>query len=149
MVTVEADVDRVECRLAAGELSCPSCGGVLDGVIGVMESRISAAAFELVERTDVGADVRDGLPRRVQRAQALARAALLSPPIAAGIRNQFSELDHGGPAWFIDLCSSAQRSSRRPHQVGGRSQRGRPQIAGCDGARPRRPARPGRRRRAR
>ncbi|MEQ6326699.1 hypothetical protein ABDZ15_21180, partial [Mycobacterium canetti] len=26
MVTVEADVDQVECRLAAGELSCPSCG---------------------------------------------------------------------------------------------------------------------------
>jgi hypothetical protein len=31
MVTVEADVDRVERRLAAGELSCPSCGGVLAG----------------------------------------------------------------------------------------------------------------------
>lgn len=26
MVTVEADVDQVERRLAAGELSCPSCG---------------------------------------------------------------------------------------------------------------------------
>ncbi|MDI3312933.1 MAG: hypothetical protein QJR12_01185 [Mycobacterium sp.] len=31
MVTVEADVDQVECRLAAGELSCPSCGSVLAG----------------------------------------------------------------------------------------------------------------------
>ena len=31
MVTVEADVDQVECRLAAGELSCPACGGVLTG----------------------------------------------------------------------------------------------------------------------
>jgi hypothetical protein len=31
MVTVEADVDQVECRLAAGGLSCPSCGGVLAG----------------------------------------------------------------------------------------------------------------------
>ncbi|HXO52140.1 MAG TPA: hypothetical protein VN888_14190 [Mycobacterium sp.] len=31
MVTVEADVDRVERRLAAGELRCPSCGGVLAG----------------------------------------------------------------------------------------------------------------------
>ncbi|PIJ32763.1 hypothetical protein BMW24_017640 [Mycobacterium heckeshornense] len=31
MVTVEAEIDRVECRLAAGELSCPSCGGVLAG----------------------------------------------------------------------------------------------------------------------
>ena len=31
MVTVEADLDRVECRLVAGELSCPSCGGVLAG----------------------------------------------------------------------------------------------------------------------
>ena len=31
MVTVEADVDQVECRLAAGELSCPACGGVLAG----------------------------------------------------------------------------------------------------------------------
>lgn len=31
MVTVEADVDQVEGRLAAGELSCPSCGGVLAG----------------------------------------------------------------------------------------------------------------------
>lgn len=31
MVTVEADVDAVERRLAAGELSCPSCGGVLAG----------------------------------------------------------------------------------------------------------------------
>lgn len=31
MVTVEADVDQVERRLAAGELSCPSCGGVLAG----------------------------------------------------------------------------------------------------------------------
>jgi hypothetical protein len=31
VVTVEADVDQVECRLAAGELSCPSCGGVLAG----------------------------------------------------------------------------------------------------------------------
>ena len=31
MVTVEADVDGVERRLAAGELSCPVCGGVLAG----------------------------------------------------------------------------------------------------------------------
>jgi hypothetical protein len=31
VVTVEADVDQVERRLAAGELSCPSCGGVLAG----------------------------------------------------------------------------------------------------------------------
>jgi hypothetical protein len=31
VVTVEADVDGVECRLAAGELWCPSCGGVLAG----------------------------------------------------------------------------------------------------------------------
>lgn len=31
MVTVEADFDQVERRLAAGELSCPSCGGVLAG----------------------------------------------------------------------------------------------------------------------
>ena len=31
MVTVEADVDRVERRLAAGELSCPTCSGVLAG----------------------------------------------------------------------------------------------------------------------
>ena len=31
MVTVEADVDQVECRLAAGELSCPGCGRVLAG----------------------------------------------------------------------------------------------------------------------
>jgi hypothetical protein len=31
VVTVEADVDQVEGRLAAGELSCPSCGGVLAG----------------------------------------------------------------------------------------------------------------------
>ncbi len=31
MVTVEADVDVVERRLAAGELSCPECGGVLAG----------------------------------------------------------------------------------------------------------------------
>lgn len=31
MVTVEADVDVVERRLAAGELSCPVCGGVLAG----------------------------------------------------------------------------------------------------------------------
>ena len=31
MVTVEADVDVVERRLVAGELSCPECGGVLAG----------------------------------------------------------------------------------------------------------------------
>lgn len=31
MVTVEANVDQVERRLAAGELSCPSCGCVLAG----------------------------------------------------------------------------------------------------------------------
>ena len=31
MVTVEADLDGVERRLAAGELWCPSCGGVLAG----------------------------------------------------------------------------------------------------------------------
>jgi hypothetical protein len=31
VVTVEADVDQVERRLAAGELSCPLCGGVLAG----------------------------------------------------------------------------------------------------------------------
>jgi hypothetical protein len=31
MVTVEADVDQVERRLGAGELSCPACGGVLAG----------------------------------------------------------------------------------------------------------------------
>lgn len=32
MVTVEADVDQVERRLVAGELSCPSCNGVLAGL---------------------------------------------------------------------------------------------------------------------
>ena len=31
MVTVEADVDQVERRLAAGELSCPACSGALAG----------------------------------------------------------------------------------------------------------------------
>lgn len=31
MVTVEPDVDVVERRLVAGELSCPECGGVLAG----------------------------------------------------------------------------------------------------------------------
>lgn len=31
MVTVEADVDAVERRLAAGELSCPACSSVLAG----------------------------------------------------------------------------------------------------------------------
>jgi len=31
VVTVEADVDQVERRLAAGELRCPECGGVLGG----------------------------------------------------------------------------------------------------------------------
>lgn len=31
MVTVEADIDQVERRLAAGELGCPACGGVLAG----------------------------------------------------------------------------------------------------------------------
>ena len=31
MVTVEADLDGVERRLAAGELWCPSCGAVLRG----------------------------------------------------------------------------------------------------------------------
>ena len=31
MVTVEADVDRVERRLVAGELRCPACSGVLAG----------------------------------------------------------------------------------------------------------------------
>src|SRR5258708_5619811 len=31
VVTVEADVDAVERRLAAGELSCPACSGVLAG----------------------------------------------------------------------------------------------------------------------
>jgi Domain of unknown function (DUF6431) len=31
MVTVEADPDRVEHRLRAGELPCPSCGWVLAG----------------------------------------------------------------------------------------------------------------------
>jgi hypothetical protein len=31
VVTVEADLDGVERRLAAGELWCPSCGGVLTG----------------------------------------------------------------------------------------------------------------------
>lgn len=31
MVTVEADVDQVERRLAAGGLSCPACSGVLAG----------------------------------------------------------------------------------------------------------------------
>ena len=31
MVTVEADVDQVERRLAAGELRCPECSGVLGG----------------------------------------------------------------------------------------------------------------------
>jgi hypothetical protein len=31
VVTVEADVDRVECRQAAGERSCPACNGVPAG----------------------------------------------------------------------------------------------------------------------
>jgi hypothetical protein len=31
VVTVEADVDQVERRLAAGELRCPECSGVLGG----------------------------------------------------------------------------------------------------------------------
>ncbi|HZC52142.1 MAG TPA: hypothetical protein VE441_06555 [Mycobacterium sp.] len=48
MVTVEADVDQVERRLAAGELSCPSCGGVLAGW-GRARSRQLRGPDELVE----------------------------------------------------------------------------------------------------
>ncbi|MDT5256170.1 MAG: hypothetical protein QOD10_1250 [Mycobacterium sp.] len=48
MVTVEADVDRVECRLAAGELRCPLCGGVLAGW-GRARPRQLRGAHELME----------------------------------------------------------------------------------------------------
>lgn len=48
MVTVEADVDQVESRLAAGELNCPSCGGVLAGW-GRARPRQLRGPHELVE----------------------------------------------------------------------------------------------------
>jgi hypothetical protein len=48
VVTVEADVDQVESRLAAGELSCPSCGGVLAGW-GRARPRQLRGPHELVE----------------------------------------------------------------------------------------------------
>jgi hypothetical protein len=41
MVTVEVDPVRVESRLAAGEIGCPGCGGVLvGGVMAVLEGSL-------------------------------------------------------------------------------------------------------------
>ncbi|WP_101930929.1 hypothetical protein [Mycobacterium intracellulare] len=50
MVTVEADVVRVESRLAAGEIGCPDCGGVLGGWGHARVRRIAGLAYPVRPR---------------------------------------------------------------------------------------------------
>lgn len=70
-------------------------------------SEVDRAASEHVYGADIGVDVRRDLPGRIPRAQALARAALLSPVCLNDIRSEFSTLDRVRPPWFADLCNQA------------------------------------------
>jgi serine/threonine protein kinase len=79
----------------------------LDHTIDEARVQISRGAANRVEDVDVGATVRDGLPRCADRARGLARAALLSPGAAKGIRDEFGRIRARSPQWFVELCSAA------------------------------------------
>lgn len=70
-------------------------------------SAIQGAASEYVYGTDIGVDVRSGLAGRVPRAQAAARAALLSPVCLNDFRRELAMIDRTQPAWFAELCRQA------------------------------------------
>lgn len=79
-----------------------------------VDREIKAASAGLVRATagqvagvDIGADVRNAMPRRVDRARAVARAALVSEPSLSRIRTELSQLDRRRPAWFAELCADA------------------------------------------
>ena len=74
-------------------------------------SEVDRAASEHVYGADIGVDVRRDLPGRIPRAQALARAALLSPVCLNDIRSEFSTLDRVRPPWYADLCRRASPSA--------------------------------------
>ena len=79
----------------------------VDRAIEQARSDIVRAASTWVAEADVGTDVRDGLPVRVGRARAVARAALLSPTCLADVRSEFGRLNTTSPQWFAELAAQA------------------------------------------
>ncbi len=84
----------------------------VDRTIEQARSDIMRAASTWVAEADVGVDVRDGLPVRVARARAVARAALLSPTCLAEVRSDFGRLNTTSPRWFAELAAQAAGSHR-------------------------------------
>lgn len=78
-----------------------------DREVAAAVSEVDRAAAEHVYGADIGVDVRRDLPGRIPRAQAVARAGLLSPVCLNDIRSEFSALNHGRPPWFAELCRQA------------------------------------------
>lgn len=85
----------------------------VDDAIDAARTDITAAASQRVESTDVGADLRNGLPARVAQARGIARAVLLSPASLTDVRSQFGRLPAGSPPWFAALGATAAQGGRR------------------------------------
>ncbi|MGA5541351.1 protein kinase domain-containing protein [Mycobacterium sp. NPDC051198] len=76
----------------------------VDREISSAAAAVVRAVSVSVEGSDVGVDVRESMPRRIDRAQAMARAALLSSVSLDEIRADFGRMDGNRPGWFADLC---------------------------------------------
>ena len=85
--------------------------GDADREVAAAVSEVDKAASEYVYGSDIGVEVRRDLAGRVPRAQAVARAALLSPVCLNDIRSEFGALDRLRPPWFADLCGQANAAT--------------------------------------
>ena len=77
----------------------------VDREIAAAAAKVEDASRTQVAGVDVGADVRSAMPRRVERAQAVARAAMLSQSVLDELRMEFERKEKSQPAWFSDLCA--------------------------------------------
>ncbi|WNG81150.1 protein kinase [Mycobacterium sp. ITM-2016-00316] len=77
----------------------------IDREITSAAAAVSQACTAHVEGVDIGADVRQSMPSRIDRAQGLARALLLSPASVQEVWGDFGLLDRQRPRWFADLCA--------------------------------------------
>ncbi|MCK0177627.1 protein kinase [Mycolicibacterium sp. F2034L] len=85
----------------------------VDRCIDAASAEIVRAVNVRVARADVGADVRDGMPHRVARARAVARAALLSPACLVDAGRELGGLDRTHPQWFAALCAQTSWGPRQ------------------------------------
>ena len=147
MVTVEADLDQVERRLAAGELSCPACSGVLagwgrarprqlrgpDGPVwlcprrsrctGCRATHVLLPVTALLRRADAAAVIVSALAAKaVRRVGFRVIAAELARPVATvrGWVRRFAERAEAVRSVFTVWLRAVDADSVMPDAAGGR-----------------------------